>query len=249
MRRTIDHPELLDGPLDDAALLRGNLRDLRRINRFLGGVRLSALALDALLDARAPAPSATVRVLDVGTGATDIPVALIRRSLRAPRPDGRAALHVTGLDDRAEVLEAARATDPTLADHEARGLLTLTLGDGRSLPYPDDAFEVAHCSLVLHHLEAADAVTMLGEMARVARTGIVVNDLVRGRLALAGAWLLTRLMTRNRYTRHDAPLSVRRAYTRAELRDLLATAGLEVAWEATGLLGHRWAAAARRRGP
>jgi ubiquinone/menaquinone biosynthesis C-methylase UbiE len=252
MRRITDGRELLDGPLDDAAALRGNLRDLRRINQRLGGVRLSARALEALADPRrattAEASAPPVRLLDVGTGAADIPVALIRR-YRGERRDGQQELHVTGLDDRVEVLAAARAQDPALADLEARGLLTLTLGDGRSLPYPDDAFDVAHCSLVVHHLDPAGAVAMLGEMARVARDGIIVNDLVRGRLAFVGAWLLTRLTTRNRYTRHDAPLSVRRAYSQAELRELLAAAGLEVAWEGQALLGHRWAVAARRRRP
>ena len=48
MDRQIDAVELLDGPLDDPAALAGNLRDLRRINRWLGGARLSADAIDAL---------------------------------------------------------------------------------------------------------------------------------------------------------------------------------------------------------
>lgn len=251
MRRTTDRPELLDGPLDDAALLRGNLRDLRRINHRLGGIRLSAAALDALVGPgpTSPASMVPIRLLDVGTGAADIPVALLRRSGAGRQRDGDAWLRATGIDDRAEVLEAARALDSTLASLEARGLLTLHQGDGRALPYPDDAFDIAHSSLVVHHLEPSGAVAMLREMARVASTGIIINDLLRGYLALAGAWALTRVMTRNRYTRHDAPLSVRRAYSRVELRELLAAAGLEVAWEGTGLLGHRWVAAARRRGP
>ncbi len=82
--------------------------------------------------------------------------------------------------------------------------------------------------MLLHHLDPTVAVAVLAEMARVARRGVVVNDLVRGRLAWLGAWLLTRLRTRNRYTRYDAPLSVRRAYTVAELTALLAAAGLRV---------------------
>ncbi len=32
--------------------------------------------------------------------------------------------------------------------------LELHVGDGRSLPFPDRSFDVAHCSLVLHHLHA-----------------------------------------------------------------------------------------------
>ena len=38
MDRRTDATELLDGPLDDPAALAGNLRDLRRVNRWLGGV-------------------------------------------------------------------------------------------------------------------------------------------------------------------------------------------------------------------
>ena len=63
-------------------------------------------------------------------------------------------------------------------------------------------------------------------MGRVARLGIVVNDLDRSRLAWLGAWLLGHLLTGNRYTRHDAPLSVRRAYRLDEAVALLRAAGL-----------------------
>ena len=41
---------------------------------------------------------------------------------------------------------------------------------------------------------------------------MIVNDLDRGWLWWAGAWLMSHLLTSNRYTRHDAALSVRRAY-------------------------------------
>ena len=105
---------------------------------------------------------------------------------------------------------------------------------------------MAHASLVVHHLEPDAVVRLLREMARVARIGVVVNDLVRGRLALAGAWALTRVATRNRYTRHDAPLSVRRAYTRAELDGLVADAGLTVVDRFDGFAGHRRAITAVR---
>ena len=66
----------------------------------------------------------------------------------------------------------------------------------------------------------------LAEMDRTARRGIVVNDLVRSRMAYALVWLVTRLFARNRMSRHDGPLSVRRAYARDELRVLCEKAGL-----------------------
>jgi hypothetical protein len=52
----------------------------------------------------------------------------------------------------------------------------------------------------------------------------VVCDLRRSALAFAGAWLWSRT-SRNRLTRHDAPLSVRRAYTPAEALALARDAG------------------------
>jgi len=87
-------------------------------------------------------------------------------------------------------------------------------------------------------------------MGRVARRGIVINDLRRNRLAWLGAWLLSRLVTGNRYTRHDAPLSVRRAYTLAELTSLMAAAGLRVEASAIGgPFGHRVVLAATAAPP
>jgi hypothetical protein len=68
-------------------------------------------------------------------------------------------------------------------------------------------------------------------MAELARLGFVVSDFRRGRLAWAAVWLATRAVSRNRMTRHDGPLSVRRAYTPSELARLAARADLrEIAW-------------------
>ncbi len=232
MQRESESEELLDGPLDDPAALRGNLRDLERANRWLGGASLSARAIAALAGDRG-----TLTILDVGTGAADIPAALLARAAR----DGR-HLRVTGVDSRPEVLSAAVVRQPRLGMTQG---LELHVGDGRSLSFPDRSFDIVHASLLLHHLEPTAAVVLLREMSRVARRGIVVNDLIRGRLAWMGAWLLSHLATGNRYTRRDAPLSVRRAYTVAELTSLIAAAGLRV--EASmigGPIGHRVALAA-----
>jgi ubiquinone/menaquinone biosynthesis C-methylase UbiE len=179
-------------------------------------------------------------VLDVGTGGADIPLALIDRG----RAGGR-LVRVTAVDSRPEVLEAAALADRRVS---ATGELALHVADGHALPFPDAAFTVVHSSLVIHHLEPDEARALLVEMARVARHGVVVNDLVRGRAAWAGAWALSHLATRNRYTRRDAPLSVRRAYSVAELTALLAAAGIRVERRFDGPFGHRVALAGRRNG-
>ena len=45
-------------------------------------------------------------------------------------------------------------------------------------------------------------------------------------LALALVWLATRVLAMHPVSRHDGPLSVRRAYAPAELAELFRTAGL-----------------------
>jgi ubiquinone/menaquinone biosynthesis C-methylase UbiE len=233
MERAAATPELLDGPLDDLDTLQGNLRDLRRINLLLGGTRLSRRAVQRLLS-EDDDHAAAACVLDVGTGAADIAVAL-RAAGRGRR------VEVVAVDNRREVLDAARSLSPSLAATDG---LELAIADGRDLPFPDGAFDVAHASLVIHHLEPGEAIGFLCELKRVSRRGVVVNDLVRGRLYWAFAWLGARLITRNRFTRHDGPLSVRRAYTLPELRALLLAAGLRPRHVGIGLAGHRVAIAA-----
>ncbi|HET7725814.1 MAG TPA: methyltransferase domain-containing protein [Candidatus Limnocylindrales bacterium] len=232
MRRLEGARELLDGPLDDAATVVGNLRDLRRINRRLGGVAISAAAVMEL----AGDPPRAVSLLDVGTGSADIPLELVRR-LRA---QGRAAGAVA-VDSRAEIVDLARTLDPRLQHADG---VELAVADGRALPYGDGTFDIVHASLLVHHLEPRDAVALLREARRVARRGVVVNDLVRAHHFWWLARALVALTTRNPITRNDAPLSVRRAYTRMELRALLASAGLRPIHEAVAVLGHRVAIAA-----
>jgi ubiquinone/menaquinone biosynthesis C-methylase UbiE len=107
-----------------------------------------------------------------------------------------------------------------------------------ALDLPDASVDVTTCSLVIHHFEPDDAARALRELGRVARRGVVVNDLVRTRFGLLGAHAVARLATRNPITRHDAVVSVRRAYTHAELLELVSAAGLRVV-RRRGALGYR----------
>ncbi len=233
--------ELLDGPLDPDVLA-GNLRDLARTNHWLGGTAISRRALLTLVriggrTSRASRNSGdgdgeVIRLLDVGTGLADIPAALIDWTARH-------GLHVRveAVDARPEIVDVARRRFGDRAD------LALGVATGAALPFPDRGFDISHASLVLHHLEPDDAVRVLREMRRVSRVGVIVNDLDRSFLAWLAAWIGFRSVTRNRYTRHDGPLSVRRAYHPGEIAALAARAGLVEVARVAGPFRHRWALA------
>lgn len=221
MSRSLErrHPgrELLDGTTLDPSELRLNLREMAMLNRLPGGVSASHRAIEWLLNGQA-----TASVLDVGTGSGDLPAALVRRNGRS--------LHVIAADLRPEVLDVAHARISRLRE------VDLLLADARRLPLDDDSVDVAHASLLIHHLDEPEAIAALREMRRVARRGVVVNDLRRGRMAYAATAATVLALTRGRYTRHDGLLSARRAYTLDELDDLAARAGMHAVWRSPSFL-------------
>lgn len=217
--------ELLDAPDIPARELQGNLDDLRRLNRIMGS-RLVVLGALRQLWRQAGCPAAW-RLLDIGTGAGDMPLALCRWGRR----HGVRFQTVAVDNHRGVVRQARRLVRPEAG-------LTLVLADARRLPFGSQAFDVVLCSTMLHHLSYDEGIALLRAMAQTARHGIVVNDLRRSRGHYLAARLVLPLLARNRLTRHDGPLSVRRAYSLDELRTMAEAAGL-VGARLRPVLGYR----------
>lgn len=211
----------MDTPGHARTLVEENLNDLQRVNRWLGGAWLTIDALSALLRQEPAAGRGQPwLVLDVATGGADIPRAVIAWARRHGQ-----RITIVATDISTEFATVAR--DRSRAYPE----LLVAVADARRLPFRSDTFDVTTCSLALHHLSWDDAQTMLGELGRCARRAVVVNDIVRRWLGYVGAVLAVHLGSRNPLTRHDGPLSVRRAFTRTEMLALARRAGLRpVRW-------------------
>lgn len=207
-----DHEELIDTPGLDSRELRENLHDMGRINRLLGGVTLSHWALGQFVHSAQPDPS-SLSILDVGCGIGDISHSLAHAF--------GAQVFATDISPQIVRMAAEEYRHGTSVSYAA--------ADGMRLPLPDASVDVAHCSFTLHHFGLETAEQLLHEMARVARRGVIVNDLVRSWPGIAGAWLLGHVISSNRLTRHDGLASARRAYTHTELCELAERAGLRVA--------------------
>lgn len=211
----------MDRPDVDPRALTAALDHVAAVNRWLGGRRalLGHLpeALGTALGEATTRDPRPLRVLDVGTGSADLPLAISSwargRGLR---------LQITGVDLHERTLRvAAERTTPDPAVRVARA-------DGLRLPFETGTFNVALLSMTLHHMEEPDLVAALRELARVARGGrVLVAELERCLPNYLGAKLLgATVWRRNPVTRHDGPLSVLRAFTGDELLELATKAGL-----------------------
>ena len=214
-RRRFDpaRPEMVDLPHPDPVLLRGEMKNLRIINRRFAG---ATLGREILKLAQRAGPARQLEILDLATGSGDLPAEIIQSMGRLGR-----RVKVTALDRNEVVLEEARAFTSGVQG------ITLVRGDILELDYPDKSFDIVICSLTLHHFTRADAVRIIREMHRLSRMGFVIGDLRRSYAALAGAWIYTRLTTTNIMTRTDAIASVLAAFTKEELEELIREADVK----------------------
>jgi len=203
--------EVLDGAVATQELA-ASLADIDRLNSWFGGYALSLRAIRRLA---AEAPRARpLRVIDVGGGTAAFAVRVVRWARRSGRD-----IRVVVVDRDPTSLRLARAAVAAYPE------VLLVCADAAALPCRERAVDIVTSALTLHHLEPAQAAAGLREMTAAARIGVVVNDLLRRRLSLGLVWLVTRLLGCHPISRHDGPLSVRRSYSRDELRALAEKAG------------------------
>ncbi len=204
-------PEWMDQPGLDPRLHHEALRGLARVN--VVSRTLDAVWAPIAQIARG-APGRQLTVLDVACGGGDLAVGLSRRAARQG-----VALEVRACDISDTALAHARERAGRRGSGVEFFRHDVLAGD---VP-PHD---VITCSLFLHHLDSADAVTVLRRLHAAARRLVVVSDLDRSRLGLGLAWAGTRVLSRSPVVHVDALRSVRAAFTLAEARALAEAAGL-----------------------
>ncbi len=211
MRREFseDEPELMDLPDQDEAALHNDLQHLASLNETFGGRKAVEKVFDKLAN-----PVRPQVLIDVASGYSDHGRNLIRISEARRHP-----ITIVAVDFQFQTLQLARAATPSGQK------IFFVQADARRLPFRNQGADLAFCSLALHHFAEEDALGVLKELHRIARSGSACVDLVRSRLAAWGIWLLTTFLIRDPMVRHDARLSVRRAFTVAEMKSLAHRAG------------------------
>jgi SAM-dependent methyltransferase len=206
--RTPAGTELLDRRVVDPATAHIQLAELGRANALFGGHAAVRHGLSLVADALPR--DRPVTVLDMGAGGGDV-LASVAQTLAAL---GR-RLHGTVLDHLPVATQQCRE----------RGFEAVR-GDWSSVPLAPRCADLVVASLVLHHLERDAVPSFLARLQRLARRAVIVADLRASRVAGLGLRVAGALLRFHPSTIDDGVISLRRGFTRRELVDLLARAGI-----------------------
>jgi ubiquinone/menaquinone biosynthesis C-methylase UbiE len=204
MRRVVI-PELLDTDSGTPADIAAALSDLRHINQWFGGI---AATQSMIAQVAGKLGVTSLSLLEVAAGAGNVPQAASKR------------LQPLGVELQVTLLDRAYSH---LKSGSGNGAVAVA-GDALALPFADGSFDLVSCCLFAHHLEPRELVQFANEGLRVCRVAVIINDVIRDPIHLALVYLSLPLY-RSPFTYHDAPASVRRAYTVAEMHQILEQTG------------------------
>jgi SAM-dependent methyltransferase len=206
--------ELLD--LDEAPFeeVKDSLSDVRRVNRYLSGYRVLLQHAEPFLKNHSDKRPFTV--IDLATGSADQPTELVLLARRLNVP-----IRVIAIDINRKMLDYAREESNEFPE------ISFVQCDILNLPFEENSFDLAINSLSLHHFSENNAVSIIQALDKLGESGFIVNDLHRSRVAFCSIFILTRILTKNRLTRYDAPVSVMNAFTPLEMRQLAQDAGVK----------------------
>lgn len=203
-------PELMDDFTTGGAELTEALRHLRRLNRLLAAAAPTLYGVHLLWE-RAGRPK-RLTVLDIGAGSGDVNRSLLRWA------EARGVeLTITLADITEEACVEARLVyrDEPRVKVVQRDLFTLDAA----------CADIVTGTQFVHHFSSDELPKVIRQMLAASRLGVVLGDIHRHWLAWAAVWAVTRIISRNRYIRHDGPLSVAKGFTAADWQSLQQTLG------------------------
>jgi hypothetical protein len=197
--KRIPQQEILD---DDAVSPEDaveTLADLRRVNRWFGGVHTTA---DLLRRAMRTKGLSSASVLEVAAG-DGYSIARAAQLLREEKLE----LEPLCLDRRG-LRPGANCCEKTV------------VGNALELEFPPASFDFVSCGLFVHHLAPAQVIAFINGALTVTRHAVLINDLRRSPLHLALVYAGMPIF-RSRIAFVDGLASVRQAYTPRELCELI----------------------------
>ena len=201
--------EFLDRPDCDPALAAASYRFMEVVNSRFGGCRLVRRFLAAETGGHRVATP--LRILDIGSGSCDIPLALSQWARTHDLP-----LHFTCLEMADHAIDIARQQ---LA--RTRNSAVELLQEDVFTHDPAEPYDCAVASMCFHHFSDDQILALVQRLRRFVRKSLLINDLRRSPMAGLAARLLLTSTRAPAGVRHDALLSIRRGFRVHEMKALL----------------------------
>ncbi|WP_127587657.1 methyltransferase domain-containing protein [Paenibacillus koleovorans] len=201
LRERATEPELMDDEEEQGQELREAYAHLRRINRIFGAAGPIQYGVKRVWET-AGKPT-QLSIVDVGAGSGDVN----RRLLRWADKQG-VQLTITLVDIREEACEEAARF------YAGEERIRVVRCDAFSLP--SGSADLITVSQFLHHFPSRELPGIVRRFMDASRLGIIIHDIHRHRIAWLAVWLMTRLLSRNRYLREDGPLSVAKGFRKPD---------------------------------
>ncbi|WP_284646605.1 methyltransferase domain-containing protein [Paenibacillus silviterrae] len=224
-------PEFMDDFSQGGDSLREALKHLRRLNRLFAAAGPTLYGVERLW--REAGCPAALSLLDIGAGSGDIN----QRLLRWADKHG-IQLRILLMDITEEACTEARLL------YKGEPRVEVVQGDVFALKTA--CADVVTASQFLHHFSPEEVPAVVRHLLGAARYGVVINDIHRHPVAWGAVWLATRLLSRNRYIRHDGPLSVAKGFRSGDWKELQVTLGFHTQLHYTWRPLFRYAVTARR---
>ena len=220
-----EEKELMDD-LDCSGLeLEQTLRELKTINRWLGGNHVTTDGLAKIMQRH---PHRSYRIADIGCGGGDM-IGIMANWAKSQN------IHVdfVGIDGNRNIIALAKTRLKERAD------IRWKVQNVFDPDFSKEKVDLITCTLFTHHFTDQELITLIRAFRRKARVGIVINDLHRHWFAFHSIRLLTRVFSKSPMVQHDASLSVLRSFTKADLEGILRAAGIE-SFEIRWFWAFRW---------
>lgn len=205
--------ELMDDLSCSGEVVAQTLRELEFINRTLGGNHVTVQGVVELTKNNSAKP---ISIIDVGCGGGDM-LMLLKKKL-----DNRNVLStLMGIDANPNIVEYATTS---YGSSPSISFATMNIFSNE---FKQLKFDLAVATLFFHHFTHSQLVDILKQLRQQATLGIVINDLHRHPLAYYSIKLLTKIFSKSSMVQYDAPLSVLRGFSKAELQSILEEAGIK----------------------
>lgn len=200
-------------------VLEQTLRELKTINRWLGGNHVTTDGLAKIMKLR---PKDSYQIADIGCGGGDM-IRIMDRWAKSQK----LKVNFAGIDANRNIIDLAkvRLNDVTNVRWQAQNVF--------EQEFLLEKTDIITCTLFTHHFTDQELIALIQSFRTKATLGIVINDLHRHWFAFHSIRILTRLFSRSPMVKNDASLSVLRSFKKRDLERVLREAGIktfEIRW-------------------